>query len=90
MVLETANRDPRVYERPDELDVARDPRNHLAFSFGPHHCLGHALARAELEIVFRSLFKRLPGLRLAVPSEEIVMRPASVGLYGVDSLPVTW
>ncbi|MFF3227125.1 cytochrome P450 [Nocardia suismassiliense] len=90
MVLETANRDPRAYDQPDVLDVSRNPRNHLSFSFGPHHCLGHAIARMELEVVFSRLFERLPGLRLAVPSAEVTMRPPTVGLYGVESLPVAW
>jgi cytochrome P450 len=90
MVLETANRDPRAYPDPDTLDVSRNPRNHLAFSFGPHHCLGHVLARMELELVYRGLFTRFPGLRLAIAADDVVMRPASVGLYGVDSLPVVW
>lgn len=90
MVLEAANRDPRTYADPDVLDVARNPRNHVSFSFGPHHCLGHAVARMELEVVFRSLFARFPGLRLAVPTDEVTMRPQSVGLYGVDALPVAW
>jgi pentalenic acid synthase len=90
MVLETANRDPRAYADPDTLDVTRNPRNHVSFSFGPHHCLGHAVARMELEVVYRSLFTRFPDLRLAVAAEDVVMRPTSVGLYGVDRLPVTW
>ncbi|MFE3544344.1 cytochrome P450 [Nocardia sp. NPDC059177] len=90
MVLETANRDPRAYEHPDVLDVARNPRNHLSFSYGPHHCLGHAIARMELEEVFSRLFARFPGLHLAVPVDEVRMRPPSVGLYGVESLPVAW
>jgi len=90
MVLEAANRDARTYSKPDVLDIGRNPRNHVSFSFGPHHCLGHALARIELQVVFQSLFTRFPTLRLAVPSEQVPMRPASVGLYGVDSLPVTW
>lgn len=90
MVLETANRDPRTYTDADRLDVTRNARNHLAFSFGPHHCLGHALARMELRLVFQSLFERFPGLQLADPRIEVAMRPTGVGLYGVESLMVSW
>jgi cytochrome P450 len=90
LVLEAANRDPRAFDDPDRLDVARGARNHLAFSFGPHLCLGHAMARMELEVVLRLLFERFPTLRLAVPAGEVPLRPSTVGLFGVESLPVTW
>ena len=89
-VLTTANRDPRAFPDPDRLDVTRNARGQVAFSFGPHQCLGHALARMELEVVFRSLFERFPTLRLAVPPAEVPLRPASVNLFGIDGLPVTW
>lgn len=90
LVLEAANRDPDAFDDPDRLDVHRNARKHVAFSFGPHQCLGHAVARMELEVVFRSLFARFPTLRLAVGPEEVPSRPATVGLFGVEALPVTW
>lgn len=61
------NRDGSVYPSPDELDLGRNARNHVAFGFGIHQCLGQNLARAELEIALPALFERLPDLRLAVP-----------------------
>jgi pentalenic acid synthase len=73
----------------DELDVANPMRQHLAFGFGIHQCLGQNLARAELEIAFRQLFHRIPTLRLAVPVDEVPRRPFAV-LSGVTELPVTW
>ena len=88
LVLEAANRDPNAYDAPDRMDVRRGLRNHLAFSFGPHHCLGHAIARMELEEVFRGLFTRFPGLRAT--GEPVPLRPPGVGLFGVESLSVTW
>jgi len=46
-------------------------RGHLAFGYGIHQCLGQTLARAEMEIALPVLLRRLPGLRLAVPFEEL-------------------
>jgi cytochrome P450 len=89
-VLSTANRDPAAFHDPDRLDVTRDSRGHVAFSFGPHQCLGHALARAELEVTLRRLFERFPTLALAVPADEVPLRAASINLFGVEALPVSW
>ncbi|UBU17864.1 cytochrome P450 [Nonomuraea gerenzanensis] len=85
----SANWDPAVFANPGELDVERGARHHLAFGFGPHQCLGQNLARMELRIVFDTLFRRIPGLRLAVPLEELPFKSDAV-IYGVHELPVTW
>jgi cytochrome P450 len=85
----TANRDPEVFENPDALDVERGARNHLAFGFGPHQCLGQNLARMELRIVLNTLFRRIPGLRLAVPVEGLSFND-NASVYGMPELPVTW
>ncbi|MBB3724553.1 cytochrome P450 [Nonomuraea dietziae] len=85
----SANWDPAVFENPAELDVERGVRHHLAFGFGPHQCLGQNLARMELQIVFDTLFRRIPTLRLAVPAEEVPFKTDAV-IYGVHELPVTW
>ena len=76
-------------EQSDELDVDNPMRQHLAFGFGIHQCLGQNLARAELEIAFKHLFHRIPTLRLAVPVDEVPRQPVAV-LSGVTELPVTW
>jgi len=76
-------------EQSDELDVDNPMRQHLAFGFGIHQCLGQNLARAELEIAFKHLFHRIPTLRLAVPVDEVPRQPAAA-LSGVTALPVTW
>jgi len=61
------NRDAREFACPDQVDLDRSNlRSHLAFSHGPHHCMGAALARAELRISFELLLGRLPNLRPAV------------------------
>jgi cytochrome P450 len=85
----SANWDPAVFKNPAELDVERGARHHLAFGFGPHQCLGQNLARMELQIVFDTLFRRIPTLRLAVPVEDLPFKTDAV-IYGAYELPVTW
>ncbi|MEU8434495.1 cytochrome P450 [Streptomyces sp. NPDC029216] len=86
----TANRDPHRFADPDVLDLRRPYDGHLAFSHGIHQCLGQQLARVEMRVAFRALFDRFPTLRLAVPADEVLLRPESADIYGVKSLPVTW
>ncbi|MFK0291193.1 cytochrome P450 [Streptomyces sp. NPDC090442] len=83
------NRDETAYPSPDELDLERSARHHLAFGFGIHQCLGQNLARAEMEIALRSLFRRIPDLRLAVPAAEIPFKPGDT-LQGMIELPLAW
>jgi cytochrome P450 len=88
-MISAANRDPERFPNPDAFDIHRDARQHLAFSFGVHQCLGQQLARAELQIVFTTLFQRLPSLRLAIPEDELKFNFDSF-VYGIKSLPLTW
>ncbi|MER6266476.1 cytochrome P450 [Streptomyces sp. NPDC001797] len=83
------NRDEAVYDDPDTLDWHRPARHHVAFGFGIHQCLGQNLARTELEIALRTLWERLPDLRLAAPPEEIPFKPGDT-IQGMLELPVTW
>lgn len=83
------NRDADVFPRAETLDWDRPARHHLAFGFGVHQCLGQNLARAELDIAMRSLFERLPNLRLAVPAQEIRHKPGDT-IQGMLELPVAW
>ncbi|WP_427884984.1 cytochrome P450 [Kribbella sp. GL6] len=83
------NRDPSVFEDPDALDLGRDARRHVAFGFGVHQCLGQPLARLELQVVYSTLYRRIPTLRRAVGLEEIPFKHDGA-VYGVYSLPVTW
>jgi cytochrome P450 len=85
----SANHDPRAWQNPDELDVRRDAKGHSGFGHGIHQCLGAGLAQTELEIVFNTLFARLPELRLAVPVDELPFKHDTVS-YGLYELPVTW
>lgn len=101
-MLSTANRQPELFGAPQaadardgdascpaELDVTRDARRHVAFGHGPHQCLGHTLARVELQILLETVLRKLPGLRLAVPEEQLVFQRDTI-VYGLRELPVVW
>jgi cytochrome P450 len=61
----SANRDEDVFDEPFRFDVRRTPNEHVAFGGpGPHHCLGAHLARREVTIMFRELFRTLPDLEI--------------------------
>jgi cytochrome P450 family 142 subfamily A polypeptide 1 len=64
MLYGSANRDERVFDEPDRLDLERDPNPHLAFGIGPHFCLGANLARMEVKLVFQELLARMPDIRI--------------------------
>ncbi len=85
-----ANWDEEMYPNPERFDIRRSGANHhLSFGHGAHQCIGHNLARLEMEIVFKTLFSRVPTLRLAAPVEEMPFK-YDASLYGVYSVPVTW
>lgn len=83
------NRDATVFPDPDRLDIARDARRHVAFGTGVHHCLGQPLARLELQVVYGTLYRRIPTLRLATDVDRIPFKHDGF-IYGVHELPVTW
>jgi cytochrome P450 len=89
MVNEIANRDPEVFPDPDRLDITRDARRHVAFGFGVHQCLGQPLARMELQVVYGTLYRRIPTLRLDCSLEEVRFKHDAF-IYGVHELPVAW
>ena len=86
---DAANRDPRSFPNPDEFDIRRKARHHVTFEFGPHACAGASLGRLELQVVFGTLFQRIPTLRLAKPLAELSFKHDSQ-LYGLYELPMTW
>ena len=59
-----ANRDPRVFERPNEFDMQREAKRHLSFAIGPHTCIGAPLARMESRIAARAIAERVRGIEL--------------------------
>ncbi|MBM3685046.1 MAG: cytochrome P450 [Actinobacteria bacterium] len=70
-----ANRDPRVFADPENLNLERDPNPHLTFGYGRHFCLGASLARLEVRIALRMLLDRFPDLQLA---GDVAWRPTIV------------
>jgi len=84
--LNSANRDPRAYDAPDELRLDRPDNKHLSFGFGPHFCLGAQLARIELQESLAALVRRFPRMSLAKPAEELEWRRVLVS--GLAELPV--
>ncbi len=87
--LAPANWDAAVFPHPDRLDLQRSDAAQLGFGYGRHQCVGQQLARAELQIVFATLLRRIPTLRLAKPIEEIPFKHDRLA-YGVYELPVSW
>jgi cytochrome P450 len=69
----SANRDESVFADPDTFDITRAPNPHVGFGGGgPHFCLGTALARQEIAVLFRELYTRLPDLRAAAAPELVL------------------
>jgi cytochrome P450 len=65
-----ANRDPSRWENPDQFDLFREQKQHMAFAFGPHMCLGMHLARMETTVVINAILDRLPDVRFAPDADD--------------------
>ena len=87
--LAPANWDAAAFPKPDELDFTRDAGQELGFGYGRHQCVGQQLARAELQIVFQTLLRRIPTLELAIPFDQVPFKHDRLA-YGVYELPVAW
>ncbi|MGW4804745.1 cytochrome P450 [Kitasatospora sp. NPDC004272] len=87
LVCGAANRDPAVFADPDRLDFHRPAGRHVAFGYGPHFCLGAALARLEGAVVLAALLTRLPDWRLDGPAPSW---QRSLNFRGLDSLQVSF
>jgi cholest-4-en-3-one 26-monooxygenase len=88
LLYPSANRDERVFDRPDEFDITRSPNDHMAFGFGAHFCLGNRLARVELSVMFDRLLERLPDLALAEDAEP--PKRAANFVSGYETMPVVF
>jgi len=86
-VLGAANRDPAQFGKPDELDLDRQPNEHVAFGDGIHFCLGAPLARAEGQIAFETLLRRFAHPRLETDN---LQWGGSFILRGLKSLPIVF
>jgi cytochrome P450 len=87
-LLGAANRDPAEYADPDRMDVTRERLKPLSFGGGIHFCIGAQLARIEAEVVFSTLLRRMPNMKLAEPNTPKWRE--SFTLRGLTTLPVTW
>lgn len=86
----TANRDPEHFPDPDAITPDRPPTPpHMTFGWGGHRCIGAPLAVAELEVAVGRLLERFPGLRLAVPPEEVRWDTETIRRFPLE-LPVAW
>lgn len=87
LLYASGNRDPRRFERADELDLTRKDNAHLTFGLGSHYCMGAPLARLELQILFKILLQRLPALRLGAGRVEF---DKGFVIRGLKRLPVAF
>ena len=83
----SANRDEDKYEAPDRFNVLRGARDHMAFGFGIHSCLGAALARMEVRVVFEEILKRLPEYEIR---EDALARAHNPNVRGFTHVPSTF
>jgi cytochrome P450 len=86
-VIGSANRDETVFDKPDALNLAREPNKHLSFGQGIHFCVGAPLARMESQIAINTLLERKPNLQLKVQPQSLRWRPSMI-LRGLQALPV--
>ncbi|WP_433335629.1 cytochrome P450 [Spirillospora sp. CA-294931] len=86
---DAANRDPRVFDDPAEMNLRRDPNAHMSYGFGTHYCIGAPLGSLEIRIAIRALLRELPTLRLAVPSGDVRWKAGHV-ITTPEALPVEW
>lgn len=86
--LAAANRDPDVFDEPDTFKIRHGAPPHVALGFGPHHCLGAALAKLEAEIAVGMLLERYPQVRLDPTTDQPSWRP-SLRTRGLATLPVS-
>jgi cytochrome P450 len=87
LLLGAANRDPAVFDSPDEFRSDRKPNHHLAFGEGPHFCMGAALARLEARVALTAILREEPLHR---DPASTARRGANFSLRGFDHLPVCW
>jgi cytochrome P450 len=83
----SGNRDEAVFEDPFRFDVGRTPNEHVGFGGpGPHYCLGAHLARREITVMFRELFRRIPDLEIVGEPDRL----ASFFIRGIKRMRCTW
>jgi cytochrome P450 len=83
----SANRDPEVFDRPDDFDIERYPNPHVAFGSGIHHCLGATLARLEGQEAFKAIAERFPNLNMGCDPDDLSYT-SSITFRTLETLPV--
>ncbi len=86
-LIAAANRDPRAFERADQLDITRSPNRHVAFGLGVHYCLGSPLARMEGKLAINALLRRFPEIELRAPRDRLRWRRSTL-IRGLQALPL--
>jgi cholest-4-en-3-one 26-monooxygenase len=89
LLFESANFDAAKFRDPFRFDVERQPNEHVAFGFGSHYCLGQALARLELKVMFEQLLTRMPDIELAADPASLPRRRANF-ITGLEAMPITF
>lgn len=87
MMLPTADLDPAEFASPEEYNMARENKAHIAFGTGPHRCLGSHLARIELQVLYEEMLARLPEFRLD-PAKPVTFHGGNV--IGPDQVHLVW
>ena len=82
----TANRDPRVFPRADEVVLDRSPNRHFAFGSGPHRCQGVHLARLQMQVALEEWHRRIPEYGLG--DDDPILEHG--GQFGLERLPIAW
>jgi cytochrome P450 len=90
LMIDCANRDPAEFADPDRLDITRTANRHLAFGVGAHFCVGAPLSRIEGQVAFPALLRRLSGLSLAVPADQLVWVSRNSPSRGLAELPIRY
>jgi cytochrome P450 len=80
----SANRDPDKFENAEVFDIRRGSRDHMAFGYGVHACLGAALARLETRVVFEEIMRLIPGYQI---QESGMKRAHNPNVRGFTHLP---
>lgn len=87
MWYNSANRDEAIFDDPFAFRIDRTPNEHVGFGGpGPHFCMGAHLARREITVMFRQLFRRMPGLEISAPPERLL----SFFIHGIKRMNCEW
>lgn len=87
ILLGAANRDPKKFEKANELEINRDPNPHLAFGYGSHFCIGSQLARFEAQVSIQTFVQKMNRLQLVHPSPQW---RSLIGFRSLEELLITF